>query len=127
MKSRLRAHAILYAASLAISVSSHASCGEPDTAAGVSPEAQKIIWEGELRKVELSAAIDRETAQRLLGRLFDLESGKPRQLPAKLRAQYRRDAEYFAAKLRREANEERSAAEAVLPGVNPSAPDKPRK
>jgi hypothetical protein len=84
-----------------------------------------MIWEGELKKVEAGAAIDRETAQNLLSRLFDMKTGKLKVLSPEREAQFRQDAEYFSAKLRREALEKRAAAEAILAKAQTCSPAEP--
>lgn len=106
---------------LAVSAASEVSaqCGEPASQDGVSREALDIIARAELRKVEANAEIDHETAQELLGRLFDLETGELKTLPLQQEAQYQRDAKYFSTKLRKEADEANARAKATLKKIVP--------
>lgn len=88
-----------------------AACGPAADEERLSTEAGKIIVDRYRRQVEAEAAIDHETAQRLVGLLFDLETGEPLALPEDVMAQHRRDVAYFAKVLRREASERKAAAD----------------
>lgn len=68
----------------------------------------RIIQRQHLKKAEAEAAIGKETAQLLMGRLFDLKTGKPLVLPDGQKQGYSADAAFFAKFLHDEAAAEQA-------------------
>lgn len=105
-----------------IAVPAMAECGKLDASEGVSEEAMNIIWQRSLARVAAEEKINKETTQQLLGRMFNLETGKLKNLPPTLMAQYRKDAEYFVNLLRKEASEARARGDAVFAKLDQPCP-----
>lgn len=99
-----------------------AECGISNPSNGVSNEAKKIIQNYYFKHIEAHEKIVLETSQELLGRMFDLETGKPKNLPPKLLQQYRLDARYFTSLLREEAAEAEARANSVFAKLNEPCP-----
>lgn len=96
-----------------------AECGVPSLQDQISDEASRIIWRQKMKKIEAEAAIDKETSQLLLGRLFNLETGNRLPLPEEVERQYSLDAKYFAETLRSEAAAKRTSAETTFGRIKP--------
>ena len=113
---RLR-HILIAIGASCTSASLSAECKSDSSAPKVSDEAAELIVRQDIKKAEAGAEIDRETAKLLLWRIFDPETGKPKPLDVKTKAQYTIDAKYFLERMKAEASTELAAADSVINSV----------